>query len=30
MLGKWEKLERIVFLVGIIIVMLDLFYWRPL
>jgi hypothetical protein len=30
MLDRWEKLERIVFLVGIIVVMLDLFYWRPL
>jgi hypothetical protein len=29
MLDRWEKLERIVFLVGIIVVMLDLFYWRP-
>ena len=29
MLGKWEKLERIVFLLGLIVVMLDLFYWRP-
>jgi hypothetical protein len=29
MLDKWEKLERIVFLVGIIILMLDLLYWRP-
>lgn len=26
---KWEKIERIVFLAGIIIVMLDLLYWRP-
>ena len=29
MLGKWEKLERIVFLVSIIVLMLDLLYWRP-
>lgn len=25
----WEKLERAVFLIGIIVLMLDLFYWRP-
>jgi hypothetical protein len=24
-----EKLERVVFLIGIIVLMLDLFYWRP-
>ena len=30
MLDKWEKLERAVFLIGLIVVMLDLFYWRPL
>jgi len=26
---KWEKTERIVFLAGIIIVMLDVLVWRP-
>ena len=25
----WEKLERAMFLVGLIVVILDLFYWRP-
>lgn len=30
MLDKWEKLERVMFLVGVIVVLLDLFYWRPL
>ena len=30
MLGKWEKLERVVFLLGLIVVLLDLLYWRPL
>jgi hypothetical protein len=25
-----EKFERIVFLVGIIIVLLDLYVWRPM
>lgn len=30
MLDKWEKLERAVFLIGLIIVLLDVTYWRPL
>jgi hypothetical protein len=29
MLTKWEKLERVVLLLGIIVVLLDLFIWRP-
>jgi len=29
MLDKWEKFERAVFLIGLIVVALDLFYWRP-
>jgi hypothetical protein len=29
MLDKWEKLERAVFLIGLIVIALDLFYWRP-
>ena len=29
MLDKWEKFERVLFLVGLIVVILDLFYWRP-
>ena len=29
MLDKWEKFERVVFLIGLIVVALDLFYWRP-
>ena len=29
MLDKWEKFERVLFLLGLIVVMLDLFYWRP-
>ena len=28
MLTKWEKLERVVVLLGIIVLVLDLFYWR--
>ena len=29
MLDRWEKFERVLFLVGLIVVILDLFYWRP-
>jgi hypothetical protein len=29
MMTKWEKLERVVLLLGIIVVLLDLFIWRP-
>jgi len=29
MLTTWEKLERAVLLVAIIVLMLDLLYWRP-
>lgn len=25
---KWEKFERVVMLLGIIVLVLDLFYWR--
>jgi hypothetical protein len=25
----WQKLERVVLLISVIILMLDLFYWRP-
>jgi hypothetical protein len=25
----WQKLERALFLVAVIVLMLDLFYWRP-
>lgn len=28
MLTRIEKLERAVFLVGVIVIILDLFYWR--
>jgi len=28
MLTGWEKLERVVMLLGIIVLILDLFYWR--
>jgi len=26
---SWQKLERVLLLVGLIVLMLDLFYWRP-
>lgn len=29
MMTKWEKFERALFLLGLMVVMLDLFYWRP-
>lgn len=29
MLTTWEKIERIVFLLCIIVLMLDLYVWRP-
>jgi hypothetical protein len=25
----WEKFERVIFLICVIVVVLDLFYWRP-
>jgi hypothetical protein len=25
----WQKVERIVLLISVIVLMLDLFYWRP-
>jgi hypothetical protein len=25
----WQKLERVVLLISIVVLMLDLFYWRP-
>ena len=29
MLDKTDKFERIVFLIGLIVLALDLYYWRP-
>ena len=29
MLTNWEKFERVVFLLCFIVLLLDLFYWRP-
>ena len=28
-LTRIEKIERVVFLLGAIVLLLDLFYWRP-
>ena len=30
MMTRWEKLERVLFLLGLIVVLLDLYVWRPL
>jgi hypothetical protein len=29
MFTRSEKFERVLFLLGMIVLMLDLFYWRP-
>ena len=29
MLNKSETIERVLFLIGLIVVALDLYYWRP-
>jgi hypothetical protein len=29
MFTRYEKFERVLFLLGMIVLMLDLFYWRP-
>ena len=29
MFTRYEKLERVLFLLGMIVLLLDLFYWRP-
>ena len=29
MLTRYEKFERVLFLLGIIVLLLDLLYWRP-
>ena len=29
MMTKWEKFERVLFVLGLIVIALDLFYWRP-
>jgi hypothetical protein len=27
---RWEKIERVVFLLGLIVVLMDLYVWRPM
>ena len=29
MMTPWEKFERVVLLLSVIVLMIDLFYWRP-
>lgn len=29
MMTRWEKIERVVFLVGLMVVLMDLYVWRP-
>jgi len=29
MMTRWEKFERVLLLLAIIILIADLFYWRP-
>lgn len=30
MMTRWEKIERAVFLLGLMVVLMDLYVWRPL
>jgi hypothetical protein len=30
MMTRWEKIERVLFLLGLIVVLMDLYVWRPL
>ena len=29
MLTPWEKFERVVLLLSVIVLIIDLYYWRP-
>jgi hypothetical protein len=29
MMTQWEKFERVALLMSLIVLLLDLFYWRP-
>ena len=29
MMTRWEKIERVLLLVGLIVVLMDLYVWRP-
>jgi hypothetical protein len=30
MMTRWEKIERVLFLLGLIVVLMDLYVWRPM
>ena len=27
---RWEKVERVLFLLGLMVVLMDLYVWRPM
>jgi len=27
---RWEKIERVLFLLGLMVVLMDLYVWRPM
>lgn len=29
MMTRWEKFERVILLLAVIVLIADLFYWRP-
>jgi hypothetical protein len=29
MMTRWEKFERVILLVAVMVLIADLFYWRP-
>ncbi len=29
MMTRWEKFERVLLLIAVMVLMADLFYWRP-
>jgi hypothetical protein len=29
MMTPWEKFERVLLMIAVMVLMLDLFYWRP-
>jgi hypothetical protein len=29
MMTPWEKLERVILLIAVIVLIADIFYWRP-
>ena len=30
MMTRWEKIERVLFLLGLMVVLMDLYVWRPM